>query len=75
MCMTACQGWLRNWGDLLQELSSTLSRHLSEDQMYRIDHYLGKELIENLTVRSLSPSGLQLRGSLTQHADTGPPGG
>ena len=27
-----------------------MSQHLSEDQMYRIDHYLGKELIENLTV-------------------------
>ena len=23
---------------------------LTEDQIYRIDHYLGKELIENLTV-------------------------
>ncbi|KAK9837163.1 hypothetical protein WJX81_007374 [Elliptochloris bilobata] len=33
-----------------QELSSELSKSLSEDQMYRIDHYLGKELIENLTV-------------------------
>lgn len=34
-----------------QELSQALSRHLTEDQMFRIDHYLGKELIENLTVR------------------------
>ncbi|KAK9813989.1 hypothetical protein WJX73_008242 [Symbiochloris irregularis] len=33
-----------------QELSQALSRHLTEDQMFRIDHYLGKELIENLTV-------------------------
>ena len=24
--------------------------------MYRIDHYLGKELIENLTVRACSPT-------------------
>lgn len=31
-------------------LSSDLYAHLREDQIYRIDHYLGKELIENLTV-------------------------
>ena len=34
-----------------QQLSKELSVSLSEDQMYRIDHYLGKELIENLTAR------------------------
>lgn len=33
-----------------KQLSRELSEHLTEDQMYRIDHYLGKELIENLTV-------------------------
>lgn len=32
------------------KLSEELYQHLTEDQMYRIDHYLGKELIENLTV-------------------------
>ena len=32
------------------KLSADLYQHLSEEQMYRIDHYLGKELIENLTV-------------------------
>lgn len=31
-------------------LSKELYEHLTEEQMYRIDHYLGKELIENLTV-------------------------
>ncbi|KAK9866741.1 hypothetical protein WJX84_009500, partial [Apatococcus fuscideae] len=31
------------------KLSADLYQHLSEEQMYRIDHYLGKELIENLT--------------------------
>lgn len=31
-------------------LNEELSVHLSEDATYRIDHYLGKELIENLTV-------------------------
>ncbi len=34
-----------------RQLSSDLYEHLSEEQIYRIDHYLGKELIENLTVR------------------------
>ncbi|KAG1665925.1 hypothetical protein FOA52_004514 [Chlamydomonas sp. UWO 241] len=33
-----------------KELSEGLAKHLREDQTYRIDHYLGKELIENLTV-------------------------
>lgn len=33
-----------------RELSAGLSQYLREEQIYRIDHYLGKELIENLTV-------------------------
>lgn len=37
-----------------RELSAGLARHLREDQTYRIDHYLGKELIENLTVLRFS---------------------
>jgi len=32
------------------ELGRKLKEHLREEQIYRIDHYLGKELIENLTV-------------------------
>ncbi len=35
-------------------LGRELGRHLSEEQIYRIDHYLGKELIENLTVLRFS---------------------
>ena len=35
-----------------RQLSTDLYQHLTEDQMFRIDHYLGKELIENLTVRA-----------------------
>lgn len=43
------------------KLSEELYQHLTEDQMYRIDHYLGKELIENLTVSLLSaPSAILL---------------
>ena len=37
-----------------KELSAGLAKHLREDQTYRIDHYLGKELIENLTVLRFS---------------------
>ena len=40
-----------------RQLEADLSQHLTEDQMYRIDHYLGKELIENLTV---SPAGVAM---------------
>mmetsp|Transcript_10674 Transcript_10674/g.12478 ORF Transcript_10674/g.12478 Transcript_10674/m.12478 type:complete len:621 (-) Transcript_10674:1748-3610(-) len=36
------------------ELSANLEKHLSEEQIYRIDHYLGKELIDNLTVLRFS---------------------
>ena len=33
-----------------RQLDRDLKEHLSEEQIFRIDHYLGKELIENLTV-------------------------
>lgn len=33
-----------------QELNRTLSRHFNESQIYRIDHYLGKETVQNLFV-------------------------
>lgn len=36
--------------DSYRALASELGKHVSEDATYRIDHYLGKELIENLTV-------------------------
>ncbi|MBT4872936.1 MAG: glucose-6-phosphate dehydrogenase [Marinovum sp.] len=31
-----------------QSLNATLAQHFSEDQIYRIDHYLGKETVQNL---------------------------
>jgi len=31
-----------------QELNSTLAEHFNETQIYRIDHYLGKETVQNL---------------------------
>jgi glucose-6-phosphate 1-dehydrogenase len=33
-----------------RELNSHCLRHLREDQIYRIDHYLGKETVQNLMV-------------------------
>ncbi|MDQ3958558.1 MAG: glucose-6-phosphate dehydrogenase [Actinomycetota bacterium] len=33
-----------------RELNATLSRTFSEDQIFRIDHYLGKETVQNLLV-------------------------
>lgn len=36
------------------ELTRCLKQYLSEDQIFRIDHYLGKELVENLSVLRFS---------------------
>src|SRR5262249_13311953 len=33
-----------------RELNAIVHRHFSEDQIYRIDHYLGKETVQNLMV-------------------------
>lgn len=41
-----------------EELSSQLGGLFDEKQIYRIDHYLGKELVQNLviyTCQSLNP--------------------
>lgn len=34
--------------DSAHELQKTLMKHLAESQLYRIDHYLGKETVQNL---------------------------
>ncbi|WP_339685507.1 glucose-6-phosphate dehydrogenase [Gimesia maris] len=39
-----------------QKLSQELSELLSEDQIYRIDHYLGKETVQNILLFRLSNS-------------------
>ncbi|KAL9144882.1 hypothetical protein ABFS82_13G004200 [Erythranthe guttata] len=36
------------------ELTRCLKKYLTEDQIFRIDHYLGKELVENLSVLRFS---------------------
>jgi glucose-6-phosphate 1-dehydrogenase len=33
-----------------RELNANLARHVSESQIYRIDHYLGKETVQNIMV-------------------------
>eukprot|EP00523_Entomoneis_sp_CCMP467_P002475 CAMPEP_0168759430 /NCGR_PEP_ID=MMETSP0724-20121128/22218_1 /TAXON_ID=265536 /ORGANISM="Amphiprora sp., Strain CCMP467" /LENGTH=1043 /DNA_ID=CAMNT_0008808351 /DNA_START=59 /DNA_END=3190 /DNA_ORIENTATION=+ len=35
-------------------LNKTLSQHFNEEMMFRIDHYLGKEMVQNLTVLRFS---------------------
>lgn len=37
-----------------EQLNATLAEHFTEDHLYRIDHYLGKELVQNLTVLRFS---------------------
>ncbi|MCI2398447.1 glucose-6-phosphate dehydrogenase [Aliiroseovarius subalbicans] len=34
--------------DTARDLNATLAKHFNEDQIYRIDHYLGKETVQNL---------------------------
>jgi glucose-6-phosphate 1-dehydrogenase len=36
--------------DSARALNKTIHRHFDEDQVYRIDHYLGKETVQNLLV-------------------------
>ncbi|GMH12566.1 hypothetical protein Nepgr_014407 [Nepenthes gracilis] len=40
--------------DSSRELTRCLKQYLHEDQIFRIDHYLGKELVENLSVLRFS---------------------
>jgi len=36
--------------DTSRQLNAALTAHFSEDQIYRIDHYLGKETVQNILV-------------------------
>jgi len=61
-CASSKSGWTRvivekpfgKDSQSSKELADGLYKHLKEEQIYRIDHYLGKELIENLTVLRFS---------------------
>lgn len=54
-----CDGWTRivvekPFGkdlDSAEELSSQIGKLFDEPQIYRIDHYLGKELVQNLVMQ------------------------
>lgn len=39
-----------------RELNQTISRHFSESQVFRIDHYLGKETVQDLLVQRFGNS-------------------
>jgi glucose-6-phosphate 1-dehydrogenase len=45
--------------DSFEKLNKTVSNYFSEDNLYRIDHYLGKEMVQNLTVLRFSNTWFQ----------------
>ncbi|KAJ7564617.1 hypothetical protein O6H91_02G025900 [Diphasiastrum complanatum] len=61
-CASSLKGWMRMivekpFGRDLEssaELTRDLKQYLSEEQIFRIDHYLGKELVEDLSVLRFS---------------------
>ena len=63
----ASKGWIRvvfekPFGSNLknaQELNASIKKVFSEDQIYRIDHYLGKELVQNISVLRFSNTVLE----------------
>ncbi|WP_442869062.1 glucose-6-phosphate dehydrogenase [Bacillus sp. BP-3] len=56
--LTSTEGWIRliiekPFGhdyDSAQELNNQLCQAFTEEQIYRIDHYLGKEMVQNIKV-------------------------
>lgn len=63
----AKQGWTRiiiekpfgRDSDSCLELSSNLAQHFEEKHLYRIDHYLGKEMVQNLLTFRFGNSWLE----------------
>ncbi|XP_077211231.1 glucose-6-phosphate 1-dehydrogenase, chloroplastic-like isoform X2 [Tasmannia lanceolata] len=61
-CTSSATGWTRvivekPFGRDLEssrEMTKSLQQYLTEGQIFRIDHYLGKELVENLSVLRFS---------------------
>ncbi|EME32315.1 glucose-6-phosphate 1-dehydrogenase [Galdieria sulphuraria] len=57
LCATAENGWTRviiekpfgRDSESYEELRETISKYFEEDQVYRIDHYVGKEVVQNIT--------------------------
>ena len=50
--------------DSSAKLSNHLASLFTEDQIYRIDHYLGKEMVQNLMVLRYCIILMQLMGSM-----------
>lgn len=46
--------------DSSEKLSKHLAKLFTEDQLYRIDHYLGKEMVQNLLCMRFGTYGLAL---------------
>lgn len=46
-----------------EQLNSELSAHFTEDHIYRIDHYLGKEMVQNLNVIRFSNTWFERVGN------------
>eukprot|EP00871_Galdieria_phlegrea_P005967 jgi/Galph1/858/GphlegSOOS_G5725.1 len=57
LCATFENGWTRvviekpfgRDSDSYEKLRETISKYFVEDQIYRIDHYVGKEVVQNIT--------------------------
>lgn len=70
--MSSTGGWTRvivekPFGKDLESseaLSSELGALFSEDQLYRIDHYLGKELVQNLVCSIRSSNAFYVSSTL-----------
>ncbi|XVF44287.1 hypothetical protein PTKIN_Ptkin02bG0108300 [Pterospermum kingtungense] len=62
LCASSGNGWTRvivekpfgRDSESSAALTKALKQYLAEDQIFRIDHYLGKELVENLSVLRFS---------------------
>ena len=52
-----------------QQLTPRLGRHLCEEQIYRIDHYLGKETVQNILAVPLRQRDLRARLFNRNHVD------
>ncbi|KAJ4980393.1 hypothetical protein NE237_031230 [Protea cynaroides] len=61
-CASSANGWTRvivekpfgRDSESSRELTRCFKQYVTEDQIFRIDHYLGKELVENLSVLRFS---------------------
>ena len=60
-----CRKPLKKDGDSSAEINLKILQYFSEDQVYRIDHYLGKETVQNLMVLRFTLCILKVLGIQT----------